>query len=466
MLYVATMPMPGALRLRALHPLVEGDGSCNLVYDLERAAVLEVPEDLQFHVAVALETGDLDENLVGWLMSEDLLTGEGEVGWAGIAEGAGQAELAGGWSVGSLYRVDGELHVRIDGARAEDALEIIGFVLQQSAEGGRVRLHLDWGTTFPGCWTLERILAEASRQAVRLHQEIAFELTLDAEEVTPAVADLLAGSPLGVKLLCGGYPSPAAGFYSDRRGPVWSAEQAVVLLANRLGERLTVHCVLGNGRILDVWDWAKQSGVRHLDATILTDAEVGDGQERPGWLNEVHNDLITVSEEMAEALATLRLPVDFKPLTRIVGRLMRSEALDGIGSERGSFGGVVPVADVYPRAFLDGMDLRPPMPDPWGGEDDLEAPDGNADFSCRCCWARHVCSHSSYVASFQDGEDLREPAESHCALWRVEVEAALRFYHRLAHTDPMQVRRFFEDSSAPGPDLERHDDLRHLRMPF
>ena len=130
MLYVATMPMPGALRLRALHPLIEGDGSCNLVYDLERAAVVEVPEDLQFHVAVALETGDLDEDLLGWLMSEDLLTGEGEVGWAGIAEGAGQAELAGSWSMGSLYRVDGELHVRIDGARAEDALEIIGFVLQ------------------------------------------------------------------------------------------------------------------------------------------------------------------------------------------------------------------------------------------------------------------------------------------------------------------------------------------------
>jgi hypothetical protein len=466
MFYVATMPMPGALRLRALHPLVEGDGSCNLVYDLERAAVLEVPEDLQLHIAVALETGDLDEHLMGWLMSEDLLTGEGEVGWAGIAEGAGQAEQACGRGVGSLYRIDGELHVRIDGARAEEALEIIGCVLQQSAEGGRVKLHLDWGGTFPGCLTLERILAEAFLQAARLRQEIAFELTLGAEEVTPAVADLLTGSPLRVKLLCGGYPSPAAGFYSDRRSPAWSAEQAVILLANRLGERLTVHCVLGNGCILDVWDWAKQSGVRHLDATILTDAEVGDGQERLGWLKAIHNDLITVSEEMAEALATQRLPVDFKPLTRIVGRLMRSEALDGAYSEQGSFGGVVPVADVYPRALLDGMDLRS-APDPWGGgEDDLEAQEGNAGFSCHCCWARHACCHSSYAATFQDGEDLREPAASHCALWRVEVEAALRFYHRLAHTDPMQVRRFFEDSSAPGPDLERHDDLGHLRMPF
>src|SRR5947208_6658666 len=72
MLPVTTMPMPGALRLRALHPLIEGDGSCGLIYDLERAAVVEVPEELQFHVAPALETGDLDEALLGWLVNEDL----------------------------------------------------------------------------------------------------------------------------------------------------------------------------------------------------------------------------------------------------------------------------------------------------------------------------------------------------------------------------------------------------------
>ena len=71
------MPMPGALRLRALHPLIEGDGSCSLIYDLERAAVVEVPEELQFHVAPALETGDLYEALLGWLVNEDLLTSEG-----------------------------------------------------------------------------------------------------------------------------------------------------------------------------------------------------------------------------------------------------------------------------------------------------------------------------------------------------------------------------------------------------
>ena len=81
------MPMPGAARWRALHPLLEEDGTCNLIYDLERAAVLEVPEELRLHVAPALETGDLDDDLLSWLVREDLITAEGLAEWARIGEG-------------------------------------------------------------------------------------------------------------------------------------------------------------------------------------------------------------------------------------------------------------------------------------------------------------------------------------------------------------------------------------------
>lgn len=80
------MPMPGALRWRALHPLIEEDGICSLIYDLERAAVLEVPEELQLHVATALETGDPDEDLLSWLVRNDLITAEGLAEWARIGE--------------------------------------------------------------------------------------------------------------------------------------------------------------------------------------------------------------------------------------------------------------------------------------------------------------------------------------------------------------------------------------------
>src|SRR5689334_13521542 len=103
MQYAPAMPMPGALRLRALHPLIEGDGSCSLIYDMERAAVVEVPEELQFYIAPALETGDLDEPLVAWLVSEDLMTGEGG------AEGAASRPEA-WWGAGAVYCIDDELH--------------------------------------------------------------------------------------------------------------------------------------------------------------------------------------------------------------------------------------------------------------------------------------------------------------------------------------------------------------------
>ena len=355
MLPVVAMPMPGALRLRGLHSLIDENGSCSLIYDLERAAVVEVPEELQFHIAPALETGDLDESVLGWLASEDLLTSEGGASWTALAEGAGAQELDGGWSMGTIYRVDGELHARIEQAREEAALEIIGFVLPQGAGAGRVKLHLSWGGALPARGVLERIVVAASRQAAVLHQEVAFDLALDAREVTPAVADLLAGLPIQVRLLCGSYPARTdAGTCVG----AWKADPAVRLLLDRLQERLTVHCVLDRGRLLDVWEWAKRTGIRHLDATFLEDSAPG-GDAGRARLREAHADLLKVCDEMSDALTAQRLPVDFRPLTRIVDRLMHCEPLDSLYGERSRFGGLMPVADIYPRSFLDRMDLRP-----------------------------------------------------------------------------------------------------------
>ncbi|MFY9823428.1 MAG: hypothetical protein WAM82_18750 [Thermoanaerobaculia bacterium] len=468
MLPVVAMPMPGALRLRGLHSLIEENGSCGLIYDLERAAVVEVPEELRPYIASALETGDLDECALGWLASEDLLTSEGGAGWNDLAERANAQELTGGWSLGTIYRVDDEFHARIEQAREESALEIIRFVLPQSAGAGRVKLHLSWGGGLPARGALERIVVAASRQAALLHQEIAFELTLGARKVTPAVASLLAGLGVRVRLLCGSFPAriePArtGDFHAGRRLRAWTAEPAVRLLLDRLHGRLTVHCVLDQGRLLDAWEWAKRTGVRHLDATVLEDSAVGQAAGR-GRLREVREDLMKVCDEMADALTNQWLPVDFKSLTRIVDRLMHSEPIGSLSGESSSFGGLMPVADIYPRSFLDRVDLRP-APSSWGGEDGDVS--GDAELPCRGCWARHVCSHSTYVTPPQDGEDLRGPSEERCGLWRAEVETALRFYHRLAHADPLQVRRFFEDSSRePGPALVRSEDLDHLRMPF
>ena len=129
----------------------------------------------------------------------------------------------------------------------------------------------------------------------------------------------------------------------------------------------------------------------------------------------------------------------------------------------------MPAADAYPRSCFDSLNLRP-LPDLLDGLEEDLAPGGasfeGAELACQGCWARHVCSHSSFVAASQDGDDARMASEERCSLWRLEVEVALRFYHRLAHTDPMQVRQFFDDSFREPAPLGRREDLGHLRMPF
>jgi hypothetical protein len=459
---LTAMPMPGALRLRALHPLIDGDGSCSLIYDLERAAVVEVPEELQFHIAPALETGNPDEDLVGWLTSEDLLTSEGWAGWREEPEAVGSLEAAGWWSLGSLYRLDDTIHARIDQPDEETVLPALDFVFRQALGTGHVKLHLSWGGLFPGRSLMETLVVESKRLAGRGGQGLSFELSLDAAEVTPEIAGFLADLPVHVRLLCGSHPGP---------GEVWAAEPSIRLLVRRLADRLTVCCVLDHARLLDLWEWAKRSGVRHLDAVRL-EASALDGSPRPSRVREFRNDLLAVCEEMAGELAAQRFPVDYKPLTRIVGRLRRSEPLDGFPGE--PFGYPAPglTTGLSPLSLLEGFDSRMMsgllLDFPAEEMEPAQVQEEDDSFPCRGCWARHICNHSSFVASSLNGEDSREPSEERCSLWRTEVEVALRFYHRLAHTDPIQVLRFFEEPAREPitPTIGRREDLGHLKAPF
>ncbi|HEY8022722.1 MAG TPA: hypothetical protein VIH93_16560, partial [Thermoanaerobaculia bacterium] len=202
------MMPPGAQRLRALHPMINGDGSCTLIYDLERGAVLDVPEDLQFHLAPALETGDLDEDLVAWLSSEDLFTLER---FAGGADEDLDLSSPAAWE--GLAVRDGELHVQMKQPGTESLLAALDVSLRQGFGASGVTLHLSWDGAFPGDELLSRIVAEASRRAACTNQEVRFELALDAREVTPAVAEFLAACPaLQVRLHCGAFPAfPPAG---------------------------------------------------------------------------------------------------------------------------------------------------------------------------------------------------------------------------------------------------------------
>lgn len=410
----AYMPMPGALRVRALHPLVDGDGSCSLIYDLERAAVFEVPEDLQFYVATALETGDLDEDLVGWMISEDLMTAEG---WAEDGHGVAEASFStiSWWNLGSAHRRDGELHAAIELDAGPGTAASMDFVFKQSFGFSRVVLQLGWAGSYPGAQRLADLFIEAEDRASAAGQEVWYEIRLDAEAVSPAMVASLAKLPFHVHLHCGSFPGA-----DELEAESWQrVSRAVTLLRDALGDRLIVHCTLGGGaRLLELWSWAKEMGVQHLDAAREEPA----GEDRVSHvsvLRDYRGDLRAVCEEIADDLEARRVPVEYQPLTRVVRALMSG---NGRGSDAGDEFGLV-------------------------------SADAAGESSCSSCWARFLCSHHT-------------PAEERCAVWRTEAEAALQLYHRLSQVEFHRFGRLLVGPSRTHFDFEQLPSSRQQMREF
>lgn len=426
-----TIPMPGALRWRELYPLIDGDGSCSLIYDLERAAVLEVPEDLRFHVAPALETGDPDESLMSWLVQEDLLTTESPAGWD--RGGAYGIDATGYWDLGAVYRVDDQVRAELGPRTEGEIAEALEPVFKQSLGASRVQLCLSWPGRLPEVRVVQQILTEAGQLAAAAHQDISFQLSLDIRQITPALAGCLASAPLRVQVRCEAFPCRADA--AELR--IWETSVSSLLLLAPLADRVTVSCVLSGGaRLLDLWDWARRLHVRHLEVS----------RHPGGSLREYRNDLLAVCNEMASELEARRSPIDYRPVTRIVRRLMGSEPPDRAFSG----GGFAWAAGSEPYPGLEGLPLNL-----W---------DRSEDGPCPRCWARNICNHSLLLAAPSPG-DRQAPSGERCAIWLVEAEAALRLYHRLAHCDPIAVLRFIE---APGQlqlDSFRRGDFEAPKLP-
>jgi len=463
--------LPGVSRFRTLQPLIDDDGACSLVYDVERAVVIEVPQELQHYVAPALDSGNLDEELVGWLTSSDLLTSEGSWGWSGFEPDAARLDTAAAapWDDGE------ETHGWIDQQETGAAIEALERVWKRAVGSPRIQLHLDWDGNFPAAGWLEKVVADARRRAAAAGQEVAFELALDPEQVTAAVAHQLADHPVHVRLRCGECdPLARVGTCQENR-PWLLAEPAVKLLLEQearirpaaasppppvplVPPLLTVQCMLdGPARLVELWRWAKAIGVRRLDVIRLEESgESGKSgaARRTGcaWpatrLGEYRQDLYTIYEETCAELEAGGSPVEFQPLIRIVRRLRRREAaatLAGRGSELAMRG------DRRPYARVESLDPRL-LPEQLWMRLERPAPDAPG-LPCQSCWARQVCSHSAYVASALGKEDPRDPSRERCAAWSAEVEMAVRLYHRLAQADAIQVMRFFGD--VPGLPAQR-----------
>lgn len=380
------MPMPGALRWRALHPLIDGDGACSLIYDLERAAVLEVPEELQLHVAPALETGDPDDALLSWMAGEDLITMDGWEDW--LPDGSPAAFPP---EPGSFFRWEGEAaRFSVGTLPEESALAMLDLGFRQAFGAMRVQVHLDWDGKLPGSGLVERIVVEAGRIAADAGQEVSFDLALDADQVSPASVLFLSALPVYVRVRCGLFPGGEGSSL-----PPETRRAMLLLWMEDLADRVTLEFTLaGDARLRELWSWAKRLGVRHLDAVRLP----GEGDR------DYEADLRGVVEEIARDLEARVVPVDFRPVTRIVRRLLRSEV----------------------SSYQSGL-----LPDP--GPADGAVP-------CASCWARRLCRNSAGLVPESEAEP-RTPES--CAIWEAEAEASLRLYHRLAQADPLHVMRAF-----------------------
>jgi hypothetical protein len=270
-----------------------------------------------------------------------------------------------------------------------------------------------------------------------------------------------AAYPFHVRLRCGSFPERAEGalipLWRDRR-----IDEAVCLLrANGLTERLTLHCTLAGGsRLVDLWSWAKRAGARHLDAVRIEHGPA-DGVDALVWMRQFRDDLQVMADEMGNDLEAQEMPLDFLPMTRIIRRLMRSEPMSRFEDQPGRAPGLIAVADAYAMPGVERLAPRL-LTDLWmGGVEESEREElladadvEKGDLPCRSCWARYVCSHSSLASSGLEGDDAREPSDARCGLWKDEAEASLRLYHRMAHADPIQVLRLFEEATAvPGEPL-------------
>ncbi len=310
----ASIPIPGAQRLRPLQPMVDADGSCSRVFDLERAAEVEVPQELRLHLAAALENGDFDEALLSWLVSEGLITSEGRQS-VPAEEGAPRE----GVPPRGPCRLDGELHVRLE-LRDDDGLApALDLAFADGRGGGRVVLHLGCGGAFPSPSTLERVVVEAEQRAYETGLRVLYELALAPRAVTAGIVRYVAGTPLHLRLAC---EAPVAG---RPGGAAWAAaEKATALVLERIPDRLTFHAVLGpSGRLRDVHGWARAQPLLHLDVLLL--GAHPDGLPAAA-VERYRADLLAAAEEFAADLGHDTPPLDVQPLTWLARRLLRDAA--------------------------------------------------------------------------------------------------------------------------------------------
>lgn len=409
--------MPGSRRLRDAHALPDGHGAWPLIYDLERALLIAVPDEYQYHINAVLETGELDDGLVGWLSGEDLLTVEP---WTAPAAAGADWGSGGGAGIGGVFVAGGAVHCH-PGA-AEPSAEVLAFPFETMAEAPVVfHLTLEPG----GDAALRRTVLTAAEHAASASRPLSFRLSGAAEllddRLTDGLAGLAAEHRFRIRLSC---PPVGEGGRLRQDGTRFAGRLA--RLAEVLGPRLTAHVRLGRrDRLGDLWRWAGSLPLERLDAVKAGQRPDAEHGARSAEAQDFRADLTDVCDEMFEALGQHRpRPLLYEPVTRIVRRLAAGPPAP---ADEGGFLALVREGR---------LSLCTPLP-PGARPVPPAAAEGvaAADEPCADCWARYLCAHSVYTRS-AEAAPAEEPREDRCELWRDEVTAALFFHRRLQEVDP------------------------------
>ncbi len=457
------MSPPGAAargrRLRALHPIAGRGGRCELVYDLERTAVVEVPEALRPLLREALGSGQWNGELEPWLEDEGLLTGQApeRVGPAPDPPPAGitdlSLDLSGACNLACGYCFEDDLGSRVGPMSAETAKAAVDFAFRKAAGARAVTLHFGSGEPLLRFGTLRQVVAEANRRAAANGQRIGYELTTNGTRVTPEIAAFLASEPFRVQLSCDGPPE-----VHDRNRPFrcgggsyGAVRRGLELLLAAMPERVAVNAVLTGGtRLATLWSWARELGLRQLNVIKVGSPDDGLVRLHRHELRDYRRDLESLCDDLCRDLEAGRRPIVFPPLTKHVLRLMKGAPRTRYCGVAGSYLGVASDGRVYPCLRHLGLD-RCELGDVGGGIDDGERRRFRAELAadvdhrpgCRDCWARYLCGGGCYADSTLYGAEPSRPQSQHCAFWRAEVETAIRLYHRLRTANPLHLLALF-----------------------
>lgn len=398
-------------RLRLVQPLFDRDHACPQLYDLERALLVPVPEELQHHVAPALEGGNLDD-LIAWLATEDLLTCDdppqppaGDSPW--------QAPLSAGHGLGSVWFAEDEVHCHPVPGCEGPTLAAVEALLTGTDRGSRFVVHLVAEGSLARGPVLRQVVQRAERLGRRHGRRVSLELTTDGRGLTRPMVRFLAEHDLSVRLT-GGSP------------------ELIARLVAHLPDRLTLCAMLDTGdRLADLWQMAGGLGVRRVHATKVADRPFGGIAMIDAELRQYRRDLFAVADDMFAALEARRPPRPlYEPLARVVRRQLSGRpAAVGGGGSAGYFGLVAR------GALLPMLSPLPPPAErhaasPAAGGDEPEPLD-----SCESCWGRRLCARSRYAIA--DPSPFRPaPRADRCELWRAEVEVGLLLYSRLEKADP------------------------------